>query len=117
MTDVGEERLLRPDLFNHFECLRKIEVRDVLLALKGVKHENLCALQAFDGSRRDVIRIGDVTEVADAKSEDGQVQMHDRQREKRNSVHGKFIAVDTVKVQSWDTGVMFCHERVRVFHL
>lgn len=112
---MGEVRTGRLDTFDHFQCFTQVEMRYVLFALQGVEDQHFGAFEAFVGFFRNEIGIGDVTQPVDAKSQNGQFEMHDGQGNDRNAVYLEGACIDLVQGESGYARIIYLGEGVGVF--
>lgn len=117
VTDVGKVRLPGADGLDHLQSFREVKVRNVLLALQGVKYQHFRALQFLDGLGWDVFGVCDIAERIDPESHHGKLEVHHRQGKKGNAVDVEWrFVIYSVKVQPRDAGVRLVNKSIGVFN-
>ena len=69
MTDVRKERLPRLQAVRHRDSFVQAKVRHVRTSTQRIKDQDVQTCQQFEAFVRDLIRVGTVSDVADAKSQ------------------------------------------------
>lgn len=75
VTDVRKIGFSGTDQLGHFQCFIEVKMGDVLLPLQGIQHEDFRTLKLFDSFRRDGLGVGDIAEVLETKTKDGQLHV------------------------------------------
>ena len=117
MAYMGKIGLFRLYAVYHFQGFLEVEVGNMRVDLKGIKHQNAGSLDFFHFILRNVIRIRNVGEITYPVAKYGQFVMENLNRLNRNPVDHKGIVTDFIYLHTGCTGVFMVSKHIRKFGL